>query len=816
MSKRAPRPRQPEPMKDATSSATDAHESGLPISDIVASASQATPDAMAITRDITPLARTEEALRRSEEKYRSIFETAPSLISAVDAEGILVDCNHRCEDMLGYHRQEMLGQPMTRLLHSAHHARAREVLEEILPREGRHVGDYQMVRKDGAVIDVQINSAAVCNATGQLEGAICVATDVSLQKHALTALRESEERLRRIVENMPVLMIALDDDNRFVFWNRECEIVTGYTAAEMVGNPHALEILYPDPAYRERLLNQWRGRASVFRGWEWELVCKDGYRRTIAWSKIPDDATMPGWASWGVGVDVTSRKQAEERYSILAAALEQAAECIVITDTAGTILHVNPAFERVTGYSRAEVLGENPRILQSGRHDAAFYAEMWKTLTRGQVWTGRLVNRRKDGILFTEEATISPVRDADGGVSHYVGVKRDVTREAELEARLQQSQKMEAMGTLAGGIAHDFNNILYAISGYARLVMDDVPVDSEAHVNLEQVLRGTRRAADLVHKILTFSRQTEHELVPLSLQPVIEEALGLVRASLPATIEVTADVQESCRPVLGDAAQILQVIMNLCANAYQAMGEDSGRLHIGVVEQVIGPEQAAADPHLRPGPHVMLSVSDTGPGIERALLDRIFEPFFTTKPAGCGTGLGLATVHGIVRNHGGSVEVKSAPGQGAEFRILLPVHEIDGARDSAPGTLAPGMIPGNVLYVDDEEMIARLGETALRRSGFTVTSFTNGQEALAAFLAEPGRYDIVVTDLTMPGMTGLELARKIWQTRPEAPVILCTGYSQRIAEEEAQELGFRDFLLKPIDLEDMAGRIRRILAARSQ
>jgi CheY-like chemotaxis protein len=319
-----------------------------------------------------------------------------------------------------------------------------------------------------------------------------------------------------------------------------------------------------------------------------------------------------------------------------------------------------------------------------------------------------------------------------------------------------------------------------------------------------------------VHKILTFSRQTEHELVPLSLQPVIEEALGLVRASLPATIEVTADVQESCRPVLGDAAQILQVIMNLCANAYQAMGEDSGRLHIGVVEQVIGPEQAAADPHLRPGPHVMLSVSDTGPGIERALLDRIFEPFFTTKPAGCGTGLGLATVHGIVRNHGGSVEVKSAPGQGAEFRILLPVHEIDGARDSAPGTLAPGMIPGNVLYVDDEEMIARLGETALRRSGFTVTSFTNGQEALAAFLAEPGRYDIVVTDLTMPGMTGLELARKIWQTRPEAPVILCTGYSQRIAEEEAQELGFRDFLLKPIDLEDMAGRIRRILAARSQ
>ncbi len=767
-----------------------------------------------ITRDITPLARTEKALRFSEEKYRSIFETAPSLIGSVDAAGMIVDCNHRCQDMLGYRREEMLGQPMARLFHPAQHARLQELLAEVLPRESRHVGEYQMMRKDGTVIDVQINSAAVRNAAGEFEGAICVAADVSIQRRALGALRESEERLRVIVENMPVLMIALDDDDRFVFWNRECEIVTGYTAAEMVGNPRALEILYPDPDYRERLLARWRERASVFRGREWELLCKDGRRRTIAWSKIPDDIAIPGWASWGVGVDVTSRKQAEERTRILAAALEQAAESIVITDTAGNILHVNPAFERVTGYSRAEVLGRNPRILKSGRHDAAYYEEMWRALTRGQVWTGRLVNRRKDGVLFTEEATISPVRDAEGAVSHYVGVKRDVTHEAELEARLQQSQKMEAMGTLAGGIAHDFNNILYAISGYARLVMDDVPADSEAHVNLEQVLRGTRRAADLVRKILTFSRQSEHELVPLFLQPVIDEALVLVRASLPATIEVTADVQESCRPVLGDAAQILQVLMNLCANAYQAMGDDGGRLHIGVVEELIGRERAARDPHLRPGPHAVLSVSDTGPGIEPALLDRIFEPFFTTKPAGYGTGLGLATVHGIVRSHGGSVEVESTPGQGAEFRILLPVQAIAGARDAEPGELAPGINAGSVLYVDDEEMIARLGETALRRSGFAVTSFTNGREALAAFLAEPERYDIVVTDLTMPGMTGLELARNIWQTRPEEPVILCTGYSQRIAEDEARELGFRDFLLKPIDLEDMAGRIRRILAAR--
>jgi two-component system cell cycle sensor histidine kinase/response regulator CckA len=285
-----------------------------------------------------------------------------------------------------------------------------------------------------------------------------------------------------------------------------------------------------------------------------------------------------------------------------------------------------------------------------------------------------------------------------------------------------------------------------------------------------------------------------------------------VRASLPATIEVTSKVEPSCRPVLGDAAQILQVIMNLCANAYQAMGDDGGRLHIAVTEEKVGSTRAARDPHLRPGPHAVLSVSDTGPGIEPALLDRIFEPFFTTKPAGYGTGLGLATVHGIVRSHGGSVEVESAPGQGAEFRILLPVHAVEEAKGAEPGTLPPGINAGSVLYVDDEEMIARLGETALRRSGFTVTSFTNGKEALEAFLAEPERFDIVVTDLTMPGMTGLELARNIWQTRPEAPVILCTGYSQRIAEEEARELGFRDFLLKPIDLEDMAGRIRRILA----
>ncbi len=382
---------------------------------------------------------------------------------------------------------------------------------------------------------------------------------------------------------------------------------------------------------------------------------------------------------------------------------------------------------------------------------------------------------------------------------------------ARSETQLQQVMKLQAIGTLAGGIAHDFNNILFPIVGYTELTMDDIPPDSQARKNLEEVLKAANRAKELVQQILTFSRQNGQERKPLKVQTLIKEALKLLRATIPSSIEIHSSVDEDCGPVNGDPTQIHQVIMNLCTNAYHALQETGGKLEVSLKETNLGHEQSLERVGMKPGRHLELTVKDNGHGMPPLVLERIFEPYYTTKEQGKGTGLGLSVIHGIIKNHGGDISVSSQPGEGSTFSVYLPV--IDDIEVEIEPVKTASATNGNerILLIDDEEQIINLERRILENLGYKVTPKTDSEEALEEFSARPDRFDLVITDMTMPKITGDRLARKLMEINPQIPVILCTGFNEAISEEKALAMGIDKFVMKPIVKDELAYTIRTVL-----
>jgi signal transduction histidine kinase/ActR/RegA family two-component response regulator len=378
-----------------------------------------------------------------------------------------------------------------------------------------------------------------------------------------------------------------------------------------------------------------------------------------------------------------------------------------------------------------------------------------------------------------------------------------------LEKQLRQAQKMEAVGTLAGGIAHDFNNILSAVIGFAEMAMDETPPESSTRHSMQQVLQAGLRAKNLVKQILAFSRQTEQALQPVQMRKVVQEAGELLRASLPTTIEIRREVRSNAF-VLADPTQMHQVLMNLCTNAAHAMRERGGRLTIGLEDLEVPPAAPGSPMELLPGAYLRLTVQDTGMGIPADHLERIFDPFFTTKGVGEGTGMGLSVVHGIVKAHGGNIGVTSTVGRGSAFTVLLPAITSTNEQRLERPTAAPGGSE-RILLVDDEAMLVQMTAQLLERLGYRVAAETSSPRALERFRAAPGEFDLVITDMTMPGVTGKELAREVLGLRPRLPVILCTGFSDAIDEATAREMGIRAFIVKPIVMRELAETVRRVL-----
>ena len=415
---------------------------------------------------------------------------------------------------------------------------------------------------------------------------------------------------------------------------------------------------------------------------------------------------------------------------------------------------------------------------------------------------------RKDGEIRWIRDTVICFRDTSGNLLSYDGVVKDITEAKQqeeekirLQTQLNQAQKMEAIGVLAGGIAHDFNNILGAILGYAEMIKDDVPHESQIAEDIDKVLIAANRAKDLVKQILGFSRQSAVDRIPIQMQPLIKESLKMLRASLPATISISEDIDPRCGVVLADPTQIHQIVMNLCSNAFQAMEKTGGLLTVNLHPVSIRPQETG---EIQPGDYVELMVSDTGEGIGTDIIGNIFNPYFTTKEIGKGTGMGLSITHGIIKSYGGTITVESVLGRGATFHAYFPVIKEEAKTPEAIRKALRGR--GRILFLDDEEMLARMGKVILERLGYKVTTHTRSIEALADFMRDPQKFDLVITDQTMPTMTGTDLARRLLQIRPDLPIILCTGYSSLVDKDSTRDMGIKAFALKPL-AKDVIGRL---------
>jgi PAS domain S-box-containing protein len=729
-----------------------------------------------------------ERLRESEERFRLLAEQTPDAVLMVDAEGTVLFTNPAAESFFGLERARLEGSQFGFPVVGG------ETTELEIPRAGGEVAWAEM-----RVVEASLEQQPVYVASLR---------DITERRRAQDALTESERRFRTIFNSVAEGIYIHELNGCFLEANDVILHRLGYSIEELREmRPEDIDAPEYAPHVADRVRVLKRDGEHDF---EVEHVTREGQR-------IPTDVISRLVLYEGRQVVLSTARDVSDRYEIrrqltlLSSAIEQASESVHVTDMNGSILFVNPAFETLTGYSSSEAQGMWAGRLRAPEFPKEEYRAMWEEIRRGRSWSGALRGLRKDGGCFDVAASLAPVWAESGEIEHSVMVMRDVSQEMALELQLRQAQKMEAIGTLAGGIAHDFNNILSAILGYSELTLRNLPRESEERENLQEVVLAGRRARDLIRQILAFSRRSEEAFQPIEFHLILKEAFKLLRSSLPTSIEMRQNIRK-CRPLLGDPTQLHQVVMNLCTNAGQAMGEGVGTLSVELEEKNLSEEEAAEQGLGAAGTYLRLTVSDTGHGISPTVKERIFEPYFTTKQHEKGTGLGLSVVHGIVKAHGGSISVESQPGKGSTFLVFFPATELETEAAGAEATEAP-LLGGNecILVVDDERALAHMIRQMLEDFGYRLEVFTDSREALERFRADPGHFDLVITDQAMPGLTGDRLIQKMLSLRPSLPVILCTGYSERIDEQQAKSLGALAFMVKPLTRQELGRTVRHVL-----
>jgi len=514
---------------------------------------------------------------------------------------------------------------------------------------------------------------------------------------------------------------------------------------------------------------------------------------------------------------MTEYKQAEDQLRRLSRAVEQSADTVVITDLQGHIEYANPAFYELTGFNRTEVIGKTPNILKSGEQNAVFYRQLWNTIKEGKVFRGVLINKKKDGALFFAEKTITPVRDAEGRITHFISNDRDISERRKLEAQLLQSQKMDAIGQLAGGVAHDFNNLLMVISSYAELALDHLDPEHPLQRNLHEILKASRSAADITRQLLTFGRKQLQSLQAVDINTVLEDIGRMLPRLIGEDIKLSIFPGSHLGRVKADAVQLEQVVLNLAVNARDAMPK-GGELTIETSSVVLDDAYIHQKPIVPAGVYTLLTVSDSGKGIPAEDLPHIFEPFFTTKDHEKGTGLGLAIVYGIVKQSGGFIWVYSERGQGTTFKIYLPSLEKStlASLPAALGKDTPLTGSETVLFAEDDSAVRNATTGFLRSVGYAVLEARDGAEAIQIAEQHPGTIDLMIADVVMPGMSGCQAAEEARKLHPEMKVLYVSGYADRTLEKHGIRNDTSAFLQKPYTLKMLGWKLRSLLTADEQ
>jgi len=622
------------------------------------------------------------------------------------------------------------------------------------------------------------------------------------------ALHATQAQYRDLFEEAPVAYFSINPDGSIDRANRGAEAITGIPKERLVGM--SVNEIYADTPsglpHARRILDSVR-KGELVRGVELEMRRADGATLWVLQSVhgVYDENRRLAHFRFTV-TDITDRRNAEAARARLSAAIEQSEEGVVILEPDGAIVYVNSAFRAINADAASDAHGVRIQdLLRQEAVEEEVLASLDTALAEGLRWQRAYTLAREGGGERHIVCALSPVHDDSGRLINFALIQRDVSHEVKLQDQLRQAQKMESIGRLAGGIAHDFNNILQSLLGYATLAKEQLHDPEEAAQCLEEIERAGRRAVDLVAQILAFGRKSDNALQTVSLRLVVHEVADLLRGSLPEHIALSVTEEDTEYYIRADATKLHQIMMNLASNAVRAMQEGGGTLSMDLHAERLDEVSAAKIPPLRPGPHMRLTISDTGMGMDEKTLERIFEPYFTTRHGGDGTGLGLATVHSLVAQHDGAIHAASVPGEGSVFTLYFPAIDATAVTENAsalkveapPTEAAAG--GGNVLFVDDEVSIVESMSRLLHGHGFTVHGFTRAPDALAAFRVDPAAFDVLVTDFTMPEMNGLELATEIRAIRDTLPVVLCSGYGDEKGKAlREEESAFQYYLKKPV------------------
>lgn len=773
----------------------------------------------------------EEAILQKDESLaclNAIFDSTPIGLGFWDKDLRFVRLNQALAEINGHSIAEHLGKRV----------------DEIIPRVGEPdqlVNSWRQILEGGEpLVNVEISGETDADpgrirywmaswfpvkSRGEIIGLAATVRDITerkrwesdLQKRnellqnrvekGSVALKSTTEMLETIVDNIPAMLCVYDSDGHIKRINKEFARVMRCSPEEVKGiNFFSLCGIRTVPSDSLAL-----DKEDGLSGWqEFNIVTQEGVRFESSWASV----RLSDGSHVGIGFDLRDLKIAEKERVRLSAAVEQAGESIVVTDSRGIIEYVNPAFEKTNGFSKEEVLGKvYEDIVGTYAGENRFKETLEKTIRNEgswSSWSGRVKRRKKDGTILELDLTLSPIRDQAGQVINFLAVARDVTSEMNLQEHIRRLQKIEALGTLAGGIAHDLNNILGPILMNVEMALIDTPEDSTIARSLQIVLEAATRGKELVKQILAFTAQKETEVKPISLAPIVKESLELMRATIPRTIDIRERIGGDAGKVLANASQIHQVLVNLCTNAAHAMKEKGGVLEVCLERVIMDTSARSRYLELRAGPYARLTVSDTGHGMSPEVRRRIFDPFFTTKKIGEGTGMGLAVVDGIVRSHGGAITVYSEVGEGSTFNVYLPEIE----RDEVQRMTKMEPIRGGkerILLIDDEEIQLRTILPLLERLGYHVSARNDSREALELFRDRSEEFDLVITDQTMPGMTGITLSEEMIRIRHDIPIILCTGFSQVVNGGKANAVGVKEFIMKPFSVRDLALMVRRVL-----